>query len=61
VNVIDHANLKLSLPRLVRDLPAGGKRFIQTADGYRATIVAGEVVVDDGRVTDARPGRLVRA
>lgn len=61
VNVIDHAALKLRLPHLVDDLPAGGRRFMQDADGYRATICAGEVVVEDGTLTGARPGRLVRA
>lgn len=61
INVIDHANLTLRLPRLVADLPAGGKRFMQDAEGYRATIVSGEVVVENDRLTGARPGRLVRA
>lgn len=61
VNIIDHTALKLRLPHLVDDLPAGGRRFMQDADGYRATICAGEVVVEDGTLTGARPGRLVRA
>jgi len=61
LNVIDHAALALERPRLVSDLPAGGKRLLQGARGYRATIVSGEVVVEDGRLTEARPGRLVRA
>ena len=42
------------------DLPAGGKRLIQEADGYVATIVAGEVVTREGKPTGALPGRLVR-
>jgi N-acyl-D-amino-acid deacylase len=45
---------------VVYDLPAGGRRLDQTADGYVATIVAGEVIARDGKPTDARPGRLVR-
>jgi N-acyl-D-aspartate/D-glutamate deacylase len=42
------------------DLPAGGRRLNQTADGYVATIVSGEVIAEDGVPTDARPGKLVR-
>lgn len=42
-------------------LPAGGRRLVQRADGYRATLVAGTPVFEDGRDTGARPGRLVRA
>ncbi len=61
LNVIDHANLAALPPKLVRDLPAGGKRFVQKARGYVATFVAGELVCDRGEITPARPGRLVRA
>ncbi|MBL8948986.1 MAG: amidohydrolase family protein, partial [Myxococcales bacterium] len=61
VNVIDLERLGLTRPTLVHDLPAGGRRLMQHAVGYRATIVAGQVVVQDGRLTEARPGRLVRA
>lgn len=60
LNVIDLARLSLERPRLVRDLPAGGKRFVQGATGYRATLVRGEVVREHGVTTDARPGRVVR-
>ena len=60
VNVIDLAALALGRPALVRDLPAGGKRFLQGATGYRATIVGGEPVIADGRFTGARPGRIAR-
>ena len=42
------------------DLPAGGKRMLQRVDGLRYTIVSGEVIVQDGVMTDAMPGRLVR-
>ncbi|MBK8234784.1 MAG: amidohydrolase family protein [Deltaproteobacteria bacterium] len=61
LNVIDLERLALTRPTLVHDLPAGGRRLMQHAVGYRATIVAGEVVVQDGQLTAARPGRLVRA
>ncbi|MEM9489503.1 MAG: amidohydrolase family protein, partial [Myxococcota bacterium] len=44
INIIDTDQLALSRPRLVRDLPAGGKRFVQDASGYRATIARGQVV-----------------
>jgi N-acyl-D-aspartate/D-glutamate deacylase len=42
------------------DLPAGGKRLLQGADGYVATIVSGEAVYRDGVATGALPGKLVR-
>ncbi len=60
LNVIDLAGLSLARPALVRDLPAHGKRFLQRASGYRATIVRGEIVAEHGQVTDARPGRIAR-
>jgi N-acyl-D-amino-acid deacylase len=60
LNVIDHENLTLRTPHLAHDLPAGGRRLLQTADGYEATIVAGVVTRRHGEDTGARPGRLVR-
>lgn len=60
LNIIDYDELRIDKPRLVKDLPAGGHRFLQDAHGYRATIISGEVVVEDDELTDARPGRLVR-
>ncbi|OBI43185.1 N-acyl-D-amino-acid deacylase family protein [Mycobacterium colombiense] len=60
LNVIDHASLRLHKPIISYDLPAGGRRLDQTADGYVATIVAGEVIAEHGVPTDARPGKLVR-
>jgi N-acyl-D-aspartate/D-glutamate deacylase len=60
LNVIDLGKLRLGRPRVVYDLPAGGRRFLQDADGYRATVVAGQVVSRDGRLTGARPGRVLR-
>ncbi|MCW2652218.1 MAG: N-acyl-D-aspartate/D-glutamate deacylase [Mycobacterium sp.] len=60
LNVIDHAALTLHRPVITYDLPAGGRRLDQTADGYVATIVSGELIAVNGAPTDARPGRLVR-
>jgi N-acyl-D-aspartate/D-glutamate deacylase len=60
VNVIDHTRIALRTPELVHDLPAGGRRLVQRADGYTATVVAGEVTRRNGADTGARPGRLVR-
>ena len=60
LNVIDHAAMRLHKPVVARDLPAGGRRLDQTADGYVATIVSGEVIAENGVPTDARPGKLIR-
>jgi N-acyl-D-aspartate/D-glutamate deacylase len=60
LNVIDYARLKLKSPEVAYDLPAGGRRLIQRAEGYAATIVAGEVTYRDGEPTGALPGRLLR-
>jgi N-acyl-D-aspartate/D-glutamate deacylase len=60
LNVLELEALALQRPVLVRDLPAGGKRFLQGATGYRATIVAGQVIARDGQPTAALPGRLAR-
>jgi N-acyl-D-aspartate/D-glutamate deacylase len=60
VNVIDHDALRLHRPELVHDLPGGARRLIQRADGYVATVNAGEVVVEGGEGTGATPGRLLR-
>ena len=61
LNVIDHANLRIHHPEMRYDLPAGGKRLVQRADGYTATLVSGVPVFEAGQETGARPGRLVRA
>jgi N-acyl-D-aspartate/D-glutamate deacylase len=61
LNVIDIERLSLHTPHLVADLPAGGTRLMQTADGYVATIKRGEVIVANGTLTGARPGRLQRS
>jgi N-acyl-D-amino-acid deacylase len=60
LNVIDFARLSLRTPRVAHDLPAGGRRLLQTADGYVATVVSGQVTRRHGRDTGARPGRLLR-
>jgi N-acyl-D-amino-acid deacylase len=60
LNVIDHAALRLHRPVITYDLPAGGRRLDQTADGYVATVVSGAVIAENGVPTAARPGRLVR-
>lgn len=60
VNIIDLANMKLHAPRISHDLPAGGRRLRQHADGYDATIVSGVVTYRNGEPTGALPGRLVR-
>ncbi|MDT5222326.1 MAG: hypothetical protein QOF15_4431 [Mycobacterium sp.] len=60
LNVIDHAALRLHKPVIAYDLPAGGRRLDQTAEGYVATVVSGEVIAEHGVPTSARPGKLVR-
>jgi N-acyl-D-aspartate/D-glutamate deacylase len=60
LNVIDHAALRLHKPVISYDLPAGGRRLDQTAEGYVATVVSGQVIAENGVPTDARPGKLVR-
>ncbi len=60
INVIDYDGLTLHAPEIARDLPGGGRRLLQRADGYLATIVSGDVVYEAGEGTGALPGRLVR-
>ncbi|HKE77522.1 MAG TPA: amidohydrolase family protein, partial [Acidimicrobiales bacterium] len=60
VNVIDLDALAIDAPEIVYDLPAGGRRLIQRARGYAATVKRGEVVREGGEATGARPGRLLR-
>ena len=60
INIIDFENLRLHTPHIVHDLPAGGKRFLQRADGIKTTIVSGVVIYQDGVATGALPGKLVR-
>jgi N-acyl-D-aspartate/D-glutamate deacylase len=60
VNLIDLDRLTLHRPEMVHDLPSGGGRLFQRADGYRATLVSGVVTHRDGQATGELPGRLVR-
>ena len=61
VNIIDYQKIGTSPPNMVADLPAGGKRLLQTATGYRATIVSGVVTFENGVSTGALPGKLLRS
>ncbi|MEX6722932.1 N-acyl-D-amino-acid deacylase family protein [Parapedomonas caeni] len=60
VNVIDLDRLRLHKPYMAFDLPAGGRRLLQRADGYTATLKAGVVTFRDGVATGARPGAVIR-
>ena len=59
VNVIDFDGLQLKRPEVVYDLPAGGRRLIQRASGYRHTLVSGVETIRNDELTGERPGRLV--
>jgi N-acyl-D-aspartate/D-glutamate deacylase len=60
VNVVDGATVRARRPEMRHDLPAGGRRLVQAADGYVATLVAGQVTYEDGDATGPLPGRLIR-
>jgi N-acyl-D-amino-acid deacylase len=60
INLIDLDRLKVAAPHPVHNLPGGGRRLVQKAEGYRATIVSGQVTYRDGEFTGALPGQLVR-
>jgi N-acyl-D-aspartate/D-glutamate deacylase len=60
LNVIDYDRLRVRAPAVVYDLPTGGRRLIQRADGYDVTILSGVPVSRNGEATGALPGRLVR-
>ncbi len=60
LNVVDLDRLRLHAPEVTHDLPNGGRRLVQRAEGYAATIVSGTVVYRNGAPTGALPGRLVR-
>lgn len=59
-NLIDYEKLSLQSPEMVYDLPGNGKRLIQKAQGYAATISHGQVTFEQGEATDALPGGLLR-
>ena len=60
INVIDFDRLRVLKPKVAYDLPAGGKRLVQRAEGYRHVFVAGVETLSDDEHTGALPGRLVR-
>ncbi|MES2974741.1 MAG: amidohydrolase family protein [Pseudomonadota bacterium] len=60
INLIDFDRLRLDTPHFVFDLPAGGRRLTQGAEGYLATLVSGEPIMENGQPTGAMPGKLVR-
>jgi len=60
LNLIDFETLQVRRPEIRHDLPAGGRRLVQAADGYVATIVAGQVTYEGGEPTGPLPGRLIR-
>jgi N-acyl-D-aspartate/D-glutamate deacylase len=60
LNIVDLPRLALRRPVMQRDLPAGGRRLVQRADGYIATLVAGVAIAEHGEPTGTRPGQLVR-
>jgi N-acyl-D-aspartate/D-glutamate deacylase len=60
VNIIDYERLQLGSPKVVADLPAGGRRIVQDATGYVATIKSGVTTFDNGQDTGQRPGVLLR-
>ena len=60
VNVIDFDKLGIRTPEMVFDLPASGRRLVQEATGYRATVKSGVVIFEDGQPTGAMPGALLR-
>ena len=60
INVIDYDNLALMEPEIVYDLPASGKRLIQKAVGYEATIIAGKIAFRNGESTGQLNGKLIR-
>ncbi len=61
VNVIDFDGLTLHSPKMIFDLPAGGRRLVQSVDGYDMTICSGTPIFEKGVETGARPGKLVRS
>ena len=60
VNVIDFDRLRLYAPEMTYDLPAAGRRLMQRVEGYAATVVSGEVTLENDQPTGALPGKLIR-
>ena len=60
VNVIDFDNVRAHAPEMVFDPPEASSGLIQKADGFKHTIVSGEVILEDGQPTGAMPGKIIR-
>jgi N-acyl-D-aspartate/D-glutamate deacylase len=60
INIIDFEKLNVSHPKMIHDLPLGGRRLVQDATGYVATIKSGKVVSENGKATGSLPGQLIR-
>ena len=60
INIIDFEKLNVSHPTMIHDLPLGGRRLVQDATGYIATIKNGEIVSEHGKATGVLPGKLIR-
>jgi len=60
INIIDFEKLNVSHPKMIHDLPLGGRRLVQNATGYVATIKSGQVISENGTATGALPGNLIR-
>jgi N-acyl-D-aspartate/D-glutamate deacylase len=60
LNIIDFDRLHLPPPYVAFDLPAGGRRLVQTAEGYVATFKSGQAIMREGQRTGALPGTLIR-
>ena len=60
INIIDFDKLNVSHPTMIHDLPLGGRRLVQDATGYIATIKNGKVVSENGQANGVLPGKLIR-
>jgi N-acyl-D-amino-acid deacylase len=60
MNLIDFDRLRLMPPTVSFDLPAGGRRLTQRAEGYLSTFVTGQTIMENGEPTGLMPGQLLR-
>ena len=60
LNVIDPETVSPSMPTVAYDLPGGARRLVQKSVGIKATLVGGDILVQDGCHTGAYPGQLLR-
>ena len=58
--VFDPKTVNSHEPEWANDYPAGSKRLIQRSDGIHYTIVNGEIIHENGRMTGALPGAVLR-